>query len=95
MPAPMVPPANTPEGSPVWMSWFRNIAPPQTFTAGTTSLDYSLQLAGGMQNLVAWKNLCLANPSAPVVPPCPASVEQLNHKQTRLGHPVTRSPDRQ
>jgi hypothetical protein len=95
MPAPMVPPTGTPEGSAAWMNWFRNIAPPQTFSAGTVSLDYSLQMASGLQNLVAWKNACVADPHAPVIPPCPGGTELLNHAQTPLGYRVTRSPEQQ
>jgi hypothetical protein len=53
------------------MQWFRNIPAGQPFSAGSTSLDYSLQLATGIQNLAYWSNGCKANPSAPVVPPCP------------------------
>lgn len=69
--APMVPSANTPQGSPAWMQWFRNVPAGQPFSAGSTSLDYSLQLATGIQNLAAWSNLCKSNPTGPIVPPCP------------------------
>ena len=71
VPAPMVPPANTPEGSAAWMQWFRNIPAGQPFSPGASSLDYSLQLASGIQNLAGWSNVCKNNPKAPVVPACP------------------------
>ena len=95
MPAPLVPPSNAPEGSPLWMQWFRNIAPPQPFSPGAISLDYSLQVASGMQNLAAWKNACTANPNASVVPPCPrgAAEAKIAGPRIRLGYAVTRAPD--
>jgi hypothetical protein len=94
--APMVPPTKTAVGSPSWMQWFRNIGPGQTFSPGTKSLDYSLQLAAGIQNFGAWTNACAATPKASVVPPCPrAAVAALGaHRQRaaiRLGYPVTRA----
>jgi hypothetical protein len=93
--APMVPPQNTPEGSPAWMQWFRNIPAQQPFSNGAASLDYSLQLASGFQNLAAWTNTCKSNPSAPVVPPCPSSaaLEHFSGPRNRpihLGYPVVR-----
>ena len=91
----MTPPAGIPEGSNAWMLWFRNIPAAAPFTAGSASLDYSLQLASGIQNLAAWSNICKANPKAPVVPSCPnlmmltrkAGPQQ---KRIPLGHPVHR-----
>jgi hypothetical protein len=64
-------PTNTPAGSSAWMQWFRNIPAGQPFSAGSASLDYSLQLATGLQNLAKWSNVCKGNPNAPVIPPCP------------------------
>lgn len=43
----MVPPAGTAEGSPQWMLWFRNIPAGLPFTANSTLVDYSLQMASG------------------------------------------------
>jgi hypothetical protein len=41
-----------------WMTWFRNIkGSTETFSSGTTSLDYSLQLASGISNFYEWKDL--------------------------------------
>jgi hypothetical protein len=93
--APMVPPANTPEGSAAWMQWFSNIPAGQPFSNGAASLDYSLQLASGFQNLAAWSNTCKSNPSAQVVPPCPsiAALERTNGPRQRrihTGFPVRR-----
>jgi hypothetical protein len=93
--APMTPPANTPEGSAAWMQWFRNIPAAQPFSPNSTSLDYSLQLAVGIQNLAAWSNACKTNPAAPVVPPCPSAtlLERFTGPQGRripLGYPVHR-----
>lgn len=95
MPAPLVPPSNTQPGSAVWMQWFRNIAPPQPFSPGATSLDYSLQLAAGVQNLADWINTCGANPKASVIPPCPAAAlnMKLGRPRIRLGYQVTRAPN--
>jgi hypothetical protein len=76
--APMTP-QGLPEGSPQWMTWFRNIPAGQPFSSGNASLDYSLQLAFGMQNLAAWTNACAANPNAPVVPSCPPSGTSARH----------------
>ena len=52
----MTPPTGTAEGSPQWMQWFRDIKAGSPFTATSVSLDYSLQLATGLQNLAAWSN---------------------------------------
>ncbi len=70
--APMVPPTKTREGSPAWMQWFRNIPAGHSFSDNTQSLDYSLQLASGIQNHAAWSNVCKGNPGASVIPPCPS-----------------------
>lgn len=67
---PILPPTGVAEGSPQWMQWFRNIPAGTPFTSTSVSLDYSLQLASGVQNLAAWSNACKANPKAPVIPPC-------------------------
>jgi hypothetical protein len=93
--APLVPPSNTPEGSPAWMQWFRNIPAGQPFSPGAASLDYSLQLAAGIQNLAAWSNVCKMNPNVPVVPPCPgiATLERSTgpvQRRIPLGFPVRR-----
>jgi hypothetical protein len=63
-------PTGTP-GSSTWMQWFRNIPAGQPFSAGSASLDYSLQLATGFQNLAKWSNVCKGKPNAGVIPPCP------------------------
>jgi hypothetical protein len=68
--APTVPPAGTAERSPLWTQWFQNIRAGSPFTASSTSLDYSLQLASGVQNLASWSNACKATPQAHVLPPC-------------------------
>jgi hypothetical protein len=94
--APMTPQGA--EGSAQWMTWFRNIPAGQPFSAGSDSLDYSLQLAFGIQNLGAWTNICAANPSAPVVPSCPpvgtAARSITNSVRAsgpiNLGYPVSR-----
>jgi hypothetical protein len=91
---PLLPPSGVGEGSPQWMQWFRNIPAGTPFTATSISLDYSLQLAGGVQNLAAWSNACKANPKAPLVPPCP-SVEGFRNSagqssRIKLGYPVRR-----
>jgi hypothetical protein len=93
--APMVPPTNISEGSPQWMQWFRNIGPGQTFSSGTHSLDYSLQLASGIQNLTAWINTCRTTPSTSVVPPCPPAAllalnAHLQKPRIPLGYQVSR-----
>lgn len=48
--------ANPPaKGSAEWMQWFQNIAAGHSFTPGTQSSDYSLQLAIGLANFYDWK----------------------------------------
>lgn len=54
--APLVPPRNVAYDSVEWMRWFRNInGENDTFSAGTVSLDYSLQLLSGMTNFFEWR----------------------------------------
>lgn len=43
-----------PRGSGEWMRWFRNIKCGQPFSEHSTSLDFSLQLAGGVKNFHDW-----------------------------------------
>lgn len=45
--------------------WFRNIRAGQPFDEGRAALDYSLQLAAGVQNAAAWRNqnVAAARPS--------------------------------
>jgi hypothetical protein len=45
----MIPPGNS--GEAARLRWFRNLAPEESFDAGTRSLDFSLQLSVGIQNL--------------------------------------------
>ncbi len=89
----MTPPNGTAEGSAGWMKWFQNIPASTAFSAGSQSLDYSLQLASGVQNFTAWSNECQSHPSATIVPPCPAAAHLLEKKRrapTPLGFPVHR-----
>ena len=92
--APMVPPTGTAEGSPQWMQWFQNIRAGSPFTASSTSMDYSLQLASGVQNLASWSNACKVNPRAHVVPPCPPAAmvrkDAGPSPKIPLGYPVHR-----
>ncbi|RDS81428.1 hypothetical protein [Dyella psychrodurans] len=44
-----------PVGSPAWMRWFQNEPAGVPFDAAALSTDYSLQLAGGIQNFYDWK----------------------------------------
>ncbi len=48
--APLVPPRNVEPDSAEWMKWFRNVRAGESFSEGAVSLDYSLQLAVGIQN---------------------------------------------
>jgi hypothetical protein len=50
-------PTNAQPGSPGWLNWFRNIGPGQAFSAGSKSLDYSMQLAVGIGNFSEWREL--------------------------------------
>jgi hypothetical protein len=43
--------------SPEWMRWFRNIKSGEAFSPGARSLDYSLQLAVGVQNFEIWNEI--------------------------------------
>ncbi|MHC6224042.1 hypothetical protein ACYU03_04580 [Pseudomonas sp. X10] len=42
-------------GSAEWMKWFQNIPAGDSFTPGTQSTDYSLQMSGGLVNFYQWK----------------------------------------
>jgi hypothetical protein len=55
--APLVPPRDTQPGSKEWMTWFRNIKSGEPFDKTSHSLDYSLQLATGIQNFYRWKDI--------------------------------------
>ncbi|MGC1548968.1 MAG: hypothetical protein WA777_10605 [Rhodanobacter sp.] len=44
-----------PVGSPAWMRWFQNEEAGVPFDAAAFSTDFSLQLAGGIQNFYDWK----------------------------------------
>jgi len=55
--ASLVPTSNLKPDSVEWMQWFRNIKSHEPFTAGSQSLDYSLQLAAGLQNFYEWQEL--------------------------------------
>jgi len=57
MAAPLVPPRTLVPDSAEWMAWFRNIAPGETFSPGTLSLDHALQLAVGLTNFHEWQRL--------------------------------------
>ena len=78
--SPLVPPstvANEPvrPDSPEWMRWFRNLKPGESFDAGSRSLDFSLQLASGIQNFCEWNRTMATrggngDPNAGVQPIC-------------------------
>lgn len=53
--APLVPPRSVLPDSSEWMKWFKNVKSGDPFTEGAVSLDYSLQLAVGIQNFVEWQ----------------------------------------
>jgi hypothetical protein len=73
--APLVPPRGIAPDSVAWMQWFRNIdGSKYTFTPGTTSLDYSLQLASGLSNFHEWKSV-VANRGGSIVPSSGAQVQ--------------------
>ncbi|MFT3880581.1 MAG: hypothetical protein QM703_13070 [Gemmatales bacterium] len=52
--SPLLPPNNLNETQK--LRWFRNLAPNEPFDAGNKSLDFSLQLAFGIQNLHDFQN---------------------------------------
>jgi len=48
--------AANPIGSPGWMRWFRNLPCGTPFNEDAHSMDFSLQLAGSLQNFYDWKS---------------------------------------
>lgn len=82
--ADMMPPTTAPEAEK--MKWFRNVKAGQPFTAGETSLDYSLQLSAGIQH-------CLdAKACAVIVVPAPGTnpITAAPAPGTKKIFPVTR-----
>ena len=55
--APVIPPRNIIPDSKDWLTWFRNIKAGEPFSTGAESLDYSLQLAVGIQNFYEWQDI--------------------------------------
>lgn len=61
-------------GSDPWMVWFRNLACGASFTATdepakkATSMDFSLQLAIGIDNFYLWKSSVMGGYFTPIVP---------------------------
>lgn len=53
-PASLTPPRNAKPDSPLWLKWFENVPAGEP---AATSLDYSLQLLTGIQNLHEWLEL--------------------------------------
>jgi hypothetical protein len=53
----MTPGQGAQPGSSEWMKWFRNIKSGEAFVSGSKSLDYSLQLASGIQNFHQWRDI--------------------------------------
>jgi hypothetical protein len=54
-PAPLIPDRTLLQDSTKWMQWFRNIkGGVESFSANSTSLDYSLQLMAGIANFHEW-----------------------------------------
>jgi hypothetical protein len=56
---PIVPPRTAKPDAIEWMRWFRNIRADEPFTNGSRSLGYSLQLAVGIQNFYAWREVSI------------------------------------
>jgi hypothetical protein len=54
--SPLVPPRTTIPDSPQWLTWFRNVKAGEPFTPGAKSLDFSLQLAAGIQNFYEYED---------------------------------------
>jgi hypothetical protein len=68
-----------------WMRWFRNIRSGQAFSPGARSLDYSLQLAVGLQNFEIWHEISATRGGAFN---SPADVNAARPRRRR--YPVTR-----
>ena len=92
----MTPGQGVQPGSPEWMKWFRNIKSGEAFAPGSKSLDYSLQLASGIQNFNQWndivKNLGGAFNGTPA--PSKAGLMLLQKAPpSKENYPVTRDPE--
>jgi hypothetical protein len=90
----MTPAFGVPPGSPEWMKWFRNVKSGEPFVTGSTSLDYSLQLAAGMQNFQQWREI-VQNRGGAINGPQPAHGPAMLLQETtpkQENYPVTRDP---
>jgi hypothetical protein len=84
--SPMIPPPGLTDSQK--LRWFRNTKPGEAFDAGTTSLDFSLQLGVGIQNLQEFQD-SVKNLGGFFSHKLPAAVE----KQTKPQYRFTRDPD--
>jgi hypothetical protein len=57
----------------VKLRWFRNLAPGESFDPGTDSLDFSQQLAAGLQNFKDFQKLAANQGGISNAPPAPAA----------------------
>jgi hypothetical protein len=73
------------------LRWFRNIKAGEAFDTGSTSLDFSLQLGVGIQNLQAFQ--ASVKDLAGYFSHKLASATALNAKPTKKEHRFTRDPD--
>jgi hypothetical protein len=85
---PLLPPTGVTPGSQEWMGWFRNVKAGEPFSPGHQSLNYSLQLASGIQKFNVWKALADSRGGA-----FNAAPEERAAGRSRRLHPVTRQGD--
>lgn len=86
--------------------WFRNLGPNDPFLSGQQSLDFSLQLAKGLDNFSSWKSGFTPSPPSPPaiaanesaaaesadLAPAPASAQQVQAQEAYVS-PLSRGDD--
>ena len=90
----MTPSFGVQPGTAEWMKWFRNVKSGEPFVVGSTSLDYSLQLAAGLQNFQQWRDIVQNRGGAVNGAPAAHQPAMLLREAApkEKDHPVTRDP---
>lgn len=92
----MMPGQGVQPSTPEWMNWFRNIKSGEAFAPHSKSLDYSLQLAAGIQNFNQWNEVVKSLGGAFNVTPTGPNAHQMLLEKTASkpqNYPVTRDPE--
>jgi hypothetical protein len=91
--SPIVPPSAVIPDSKEWLRWFRDLKPNQAFDDGSQSLDFSLQLASGLQNFGEWQALTATQGGA--VNTNTQVVNPLLKVKPLPTYPISRAPEEQ